>query len=144
MKLESTGLSAGRVMGYPPIAKSSTVPLREVSWECSFVHNTIGCICSAVSLQTQQASWTRPQILQRRKTVWALTLNFLTGVCESATSPRSWGGNTKSPTAGYMTSFSALNPFISLRKCQIIKLIQWQGGEQSEGMFPDRSCGHVG
>lgn len=49
------------------LAKSSAIPYREVWWENSFVSDTVGCICSPVSPQTQQASWRRPQILLWRE-----------------------------------------------------------------------------
>lgn len=43
------------------LAKSSAFPHRERWWESSFVCDTVGCICSIVSPQTQQASWSGPR-----------------------------------------------------------------------------------
>lgn len=65
VELETTGLSAGCVMGYTPsqIIRHSL----DVWWENSFVSDTVGCICSPVSPQTQQASWRRPRILLWRE-----------------------------------------------------------------------------
>lgn len=49
------------------LAKSSTVPPREVRRECSFVCSAVGCTCSAPGPRTQQPSWRRQQSCRKEE-----------------------------------------------------------------------------